>query len=280
MTPVLQPPVSDATLDAIVEPGDQLLISDAVVVRSLEDPDDDASAEYSATGPGAACQWCDETIPARRPNGRPVRRDSIFCSKRCRQASWRFGHDGPDHLAPGVLRPMTFAYADPPYPGMSWRHYRHHPDYAGEVDHRALISRLVADYPDGWALSTNSSSLRLVLSLVPDDVDVRIGAWTKPMPPQATRRARKAWEPVIFAGGRPRPDDAPLLLDWVHAAPTRTFPGQITGTKPPAFSRWVFDTLGAQPVDALDDLYPGSGAVTVAWRRYVDAALHSSPASP
>jgi hypothetical protein len=28
------------------------------------------------------------------------------------------------------------AYADPPYPGQSHRHYRDHPDYAGEVDRR------------------------------------------------------------------------------------------------------------------------------------------------
>lgn len=48
---------------------------------------------------------------------------------------------------------MRVAYADPPYIGQSAKHYRNHPDYAGEVDHLALIDRLVSEYPDGWALS-------------------------------------------------------------------------------------------------------------------------------
>lgn len=37
---------------------------------------------------------------------------------------------------------MRFAYADPPYPGMAHL-YKGHLDYAGEVDHKALIERLV-----------------------------------------------------------------------------------------------------------------------------------------
>lgn len=215
-----------------------------------------------ATGPGAACAWCSETIPAGK------RRDARTCSKRCRQASWRFGHHGPDWRAE-LGRPRTFAYADPPYPGMSWRYYRDHPDYAGEVDHRHLIDELVANYPDGWALSTSSKTLRMVLALIPAEVEIRVGAWTKPMPPGAAMRARCGWEPVIFSGGRPRPDDAPTLLDWVHAAPPRTLPGQVVGTKPSTFSAWVFNVLGAQPGDQLDDLFPGSGAVGVAWQRFV-----------
>jgi hypothetical protein len=48
---------------------------------------------------------------------------------------------------------LTVAYADPPYIGQSKKHYKDHEDYAGEVDHGALIDRLIADYPDGWALS-------------------------------------------------------------------------------------------------------------------------------
>lgn len=162
---------------------------------------------------------------------------------------------------------MRFAYADPPYPGMSERYYSDHPDYGGEVDHASLLEQLVDEYPDGWALSTSSKTLREVLLLCPPDV--RIGAWTKPAPPSSTRRARVAWEPVIFSGGRPRPDDAPLLLDWVHAAPPRTFPGQVVGTKPSKFAFWLFDVLGATPADELVDLFPGSGAISVAWQRYV-----------
>ncbi len=150
---------------------------------------------------------------------------------------------------------------------MSERYYAGHPDFAGEVDHAQLVAQLVTTFPDGWALSTSSKTLAQVLALCPDDV--RIGAWTKPAPPGYTARARCSWEPVIFAGGRPRPVGSPTLLDWVHAAPMRSYPGAVTGTKPPGFCRWVFDCLGAQPGDELVDLFPGSGAVGRAWDRYV-----------
>lgn len=166
---------------------------------------------------------------------------------------------------------MRFAYADPPYPGMSQRYYSDHPDFAGEVDHASLVDRLLDEFPDGWALSTSSKTLREVLLLCPPDV--RIGAWTKPAPPSSTRRARVAWEPVIFYGGRPRPVDAPLLLDWVHAAPPRTLPGQVVGTKPSKFAFWVFDVLGATPIDEMADLFPGSGAIARAWERFVDPSV-------
>jgi hypothetical protein len=42
----------------------------------------------------------------------------------------------------------------------------------------------------------------------------------------------------------------------------------MIGMKPPQFSVWMFDLLGAGPGDVLDDLYPGSGAVGLAWDRY------------
>jgi len=64
---------------------------------------------------------------------------------------------------------MIFAYADPPYPGMA----RLYPEKT-EVDHGELFTRLCADYPDGWALSTASTTLRAVLALpeCPDDVRI------------------------------------------------------------------------------------------------------------
>lgn len=40
------------------------------------------------------------------------------------------------------------------------------------------------------------------------------------------------------------------------------------GAKPDAFCWWLFDLLGLEPGDALDDLYPGSGRVTAAWREW------------
>jgi hypothetical protein len=61
------------------------------------------------------------------------------------------------------------ANADPPYPGKAF-YYRDHPDYAGEVDHAALIARL-STY-DGWALSTSAAALPAVLALCPPGVRV------------------------------------------------------------------------------------------------------------
>lgn len=43
------------------------------------------------------------------------------------------------------------------------------------------------------------------------------------------------------------------------------------GRKPREFCRWFFDLLGAQRGDTLDDLFPGSGAVTAAWEEFVGA---------
>jgi hypothetical protein len=49
----------------------------------------------------------------------------------------------------------------------------------------------------------------------------------------------------------------------------RAFPGALVGMKPPQFAVWMFEQLGAAPGDELVDLYPESGAVTEAWRRFV-----------
>ncbi len=53
--------------------------------------------------------------------------------------------------------PLRLAYADPPYPGRSARYYSAHPDYAGEVDHAALLAQLAEFYR--WALSTSADAL-------------------------------------------------------------------------------------------------------------------------
>src|SRR6516164_5125865 len=94
---------------------------------------------------------------------------------------------------------LRIAYADPPYPGQSAKHYADHPDYAGEVDHADLFDRL-ASY-DGWVLHTSSTALRDVLALCPPDA--RVMAWTKPF--AAFKRnvsVAYAWEPVIVLAAR------------------------------------------------------------------------------
>src|SRR5688500_4295238 len=95
---------------------------------------------------------------------------------------------------------MKFAYADPPYIGQAKRHYSHDP-LCAEVDHGELLARLQSEFPDGWALSASSPSLKTILPLCPDDV--RIAAWVKSFCAfKKGVRPAYAWEPVIFRGGR------------------------------------------------------------------------------
>lgn len=106
------------------------------------------------------CAWCGGPIPA------GARRDALCCSVRCRQARHRFTRAVGRAVAGG--RPLRLAYADPPYPGLARRYYAEHPDFAGEVDHAALIRRL-STY-DGWALSTSAAALQSVLASCPPGV--------------------------------------------------------------------------------------------------------------
>lgn len=159
---------------------------------------------------------------------------------------------------------MRFAYADPPYVGQAKKLYG-----CDEVDHPALIERLVCEYPDGWVLSASSPSLRLILPLCPDDV--RVMAWVKPFcifKPGVN--PAYAWEPVTVRGGRKRTRQQPTVRDWVSA--NVTLKRGLVGAKPEAFSLWLFDVLNAEPGDILDDLFPGTRAVSIAWDTRMEAS--------
>ena len=171
---------------------------------------------------------------------------------------------------------MRFAYADPPYLGCARKHYgKCHAD-AGVYDtlecHAALVERLATEFPDGWALSLSSPSLRAILPLCP--ADVRVGAWVKPF--AVFKRGVNpayAWEPVIFGGGRKLKSGrgVPTIRDWVSA--NITLRRGCPGAKPEQFCNWLFAVLGMQKGDVLDDLFPGSGAVTEAWARFQERLL-------
>ncbi len=152
---------------------------------------------------------------------------------------------------------MKFAYADPPYPGQAKRHYA-----SREIDHIELVNLLATDYPDGWALSTSSPALRFILPLCPPDV--RVMAWVKPFASfKPGVNPAYAWEPVIVRGGRPRRRTEETVRDWMSA--NITLKKGTHGAKPLSFCLWLFSVLNMCPDDQLDDLYPGSGAVTEAW---------------
>lgn len=155
---------------------------------------------------------------------------------------------------------MKFAYADPPYMGCAHLYPENE-----EVDHAELIARLVDDFPDGWALSLHSPSLRIILPLCPEDV--RVMAWCKrfvPMKPNVP--VVYAWEPVIVRGGRKRTRQQMSVFDWIACHSTKNW--SVLGQKPEAFCVWLFEVLNLHPGDELVDLYPGSGSVTRAWEKF------------
>ena len=157
---------------------------------------------------------------------------------------------------------MRFAYADPPYPGMSG-FYKDHPDYGGEVDHAALVASL-REY-DGWVLHTASSTLREVLNVCPQGV--RIMAWVKPFASwKKGVYPAYAWEPVIVSGGRRVYGSRQTVPDF--CSESITLKRGLTGAKPERVCHWLFDVLGADPDDEMVDLFPGSGAVSRAWQSY------------
>lgn|GEM_PF-482981 len=202
------------------------------------------------------CLWCGVSLPAERFR---------WCSKKCRQTAWRMrqlcvAEDLGD-------TPKRLGYGDPPYPGTSRKYYRDEPTYAGEVDHEALVAKLVTY--DGWALSTSAKALRHILPLCPPEA--RVAAWGKPHGVSSkTRGAHNAWEPIIYVPARLR---RPGFPDFLSAQPARGG-GTLPGRKPLAFCAFLFRLLGASPGDDFDDLFPGTGVVGRAFAEFKRTSLH------
>lgn len=162
---------------------------------------------------------------------------------------------------------MRLGYADPPYIGCAHL-YRDHPDYAGEVDHVALVDRLESEFA-GWVLHTSATPAAIAL-LAP--LVVKTGArwcsWVKGF--AAFKRnvsVAYAWEPVLVKPVRkPVVSGRIVMRDWVRES--ITLRRGLTGAKPEAVARWGFEMLGLEPDDELDDLFPGTGAVSRAWESW------------
>lgn len=145
---------------------------------------------------------------------------------------------------------MRFAYADPPYIGCANRY----PEKR-EVDHAELITSLVTDFPDGWALSSSSPGLKKILPMCPDGA--RIMAWVKPFAVfKPNVGVAYAWEPIIVVGGRKRTREQPTIRDW-HSA-VITLKKGLVGAKPESFCRWLLDVFNYQNGDEIVDLFPGT----------------------
>lgn len=179
---------------------------------------------------------------------------------------------------------MRFAYADPPYLGVAKRHYGEHHADAAEYDdptaHRALVDRMVDEFPDGWALSLSSPSLQTILPMCPPDV--RVAAWVKPFCSfKPGVNPAYAWEPVIFRGGRKRTRQDLTVRDFVAA--NIALKKGLPGAKPPEFCHWIFALLGMEPGDDLEDIFPGTGIVGDCWQQYqrrMDLPLRATETAP
>ena len=161
---------------------------------------------------------------------------------------------------------MRLGYADPPYIGCAHL-YADHQDFAGEVDHAELIARLESEF-DGWVLHTSATptAIRTLAPLVPDGA--RWMSWVKGF--AAFKRnvsVAYAWEPVIVKPARkPVVSKRLVMRDWVECS--ITLKRGLTGAKPEAVCHWAFEMVGARPEDELCDLFPGTGAVSAAWRTW------------
>lgn len=194
---------------------------------------------------------------------------------------------------------MRFAYADPPYLGCCKLYDHFHGDDGRCWDdietHRQLIDRLVDEFPDGWAMSLTSTTLRDLLPLCPPDV--RVAAWCKTFGAfKKGVRPAYMWEPVILRGGR-NPN-----AGHSHAPPEKggkqntpkdfynhhtdallcpiTLKKGLTGAKPEGFCGWVLDLLNVQPGDDLVDLYVGTGVmgrVVASRTENVDTPIYPTP---
>lgn len=190
-----------------------------------------------------------------------MRPDTLFCRKVCRQAAFRLRRRRA--TATAALEPLRFAYADPPYPGLAKKYYSHEKSFAGEVDHRELIAKLEGGGYAGWALSTSWEALQDVLALCPRGV--RVMPWVKPLAPDPKALGPTCRsEALIVRGGRMLA--GARVLDYLIAAPARlSGEPKLTGRKPLKFIAWLFDVLGMQLGDELDDLFPGTGIVARSW---------------
>lgn len=159
---------------------------------------------------------------------------------------------------------MKIGYADPPYIGCAHL-YKDHPDYAGEVDHAALIAQLEDEF-DGWILHASATprSMTAIAPLV-EKTGARWMAWVKPF--AAFKRnvpVAYAWEPVVIKPTRkPVVSKRLVMRDWIDCP--ITMKRGLTGAKPEKVCHWAFEMVAARPDDDFVDLFPGSGAVSAAW---------------
>lgn len=166
---------------------------------------------------------------------------------------------------------MMIDYADPPYLGCGKLYAEHHPDALDWDDpriHESLVEKL-QDEADGWVLHLSATPESIALySRITANTGARWCSWVKGF--AAFKRnvpVAYAWEPVIIKAARkPVVSKRLVMRDWIQESVT--LKRGLTGAKPEAVCHWAFELAAARPDDHLADLFPGTGAVTEAWRTW------------
>ena len=157
---------------------------------------------------------------------------------------------------------LKFAYADPPYYKQGKKLYGKLHDQAaiwdGKQAHWDLIDRLMAEYPDGWALSCNPADLPWMIK----HEGIRICAWAKTFHQIRPTTVQYAWEAVLLYGGRKDNKRKPMVRDWMSSSIAMR--KGLVGAKPLVFNTWILDLLNYQNGDTLDDLFPGTNGMAEA----------------
>ena len=160
---------------------------------------------------------------------------------------------------------MLIGYADPPYIGCAHL-YRDQPSYAGEVDYVELVERLQSEF-DGWVLHAAATPRSMaVLDPLVETTGARWCTWVKGFAAfKKNVPVGYAWEPVIIKPARKPVVSKRMtpMRDWIQES--ITLKRGLTGAKPEKVCHWAFELVAARPTDVLDDLFPGTGAVTRAW---------------
>jgi hypothetical protein len=158
---------------------------------------------------------------------------------------------------------VRLGYADPPYIGCA----NLYPEKT-EVDHVELIDRLESEF-DGWVLHAAATTKSIaVLAPLAEKTGARWCSWVKGF--AAFKRnvpVAYAWEPVLIKEARkPVVSGRHVSRDWIECS--ITLRRGLTGAKPEAVCHWAFELLGARPGDDMHDLFPGTGAVSLAWKTW------------
>lgn len=166
---------------------------------------------------------------------------------------------------------MLLGYADPPYLGCGKLYASHHSnalDWDDPNEHARLIHQLEVKF-DGWVLHLSATPDSIALySKLTQGLGARWCSWVKGF--AAFKRnvpVAYAWEPVIIKPMRkPVVSKRLVMRDWIQESVT--LKRGLTGAKPEAVCHWAFELAAARPEDELHDLFPGTGAVSKAWKTW------------